>query len=175
MKEEKTQKTLNTYTTNARREQKRWLGFFTGSFLRGLQSLKTSRMSADDLFQKWKKSQRVAHSRNRYFIENLESEYFVQSPPDPQTQGVPLELEFSHRCTQRLTSLPGEPNTPPAYKAYDISTQLLVLFGYTYFSYSRKISTRGKKKPRVWNRREKQQSRISSSRCFNQAPGQKMF
>ena len=61
-----------------------------------------------------------------------QSEYFVQSSPDPQTQGVPLELEFSHRCTQKLTSLPGEPNTPPAYKAFDISTQLLVLFGYIY-------------------------------------------
>lgn len=130
MKEEKNQKTLNTYTTNTQREQKRSLGLFTGSFLRGLQSLKTSRVSADNLFQKWKTPQRVAHSRNRYFIENLEaqSEYFVQSSPDPQAQGVPLELEFSHRCT----SLPGEPNVPPAYKAHDISTQLLVLFGYIY-------------------------------------------
>lgn len=65
----------------------------------------------------------------------------VQSSPDPQTQGVPLEPGVSHGCTQRITPVPVEANIAPASKACALSTQSLVLFGYIYlFQTLKKIS-----------------------------------
>lgn len=58
--------------------------FSTGDF----KALKHQGLSADDLFRSGRSLQRVAHSRSRYFIENLEAKRVLCSkPPDPQTQG----------------------------------------------------------------------------------------
>lgn len=176
MKEEKTQKTLNTYTTNARREQKRWLGFFTGSFLRGLQSLKTSRMSADDLFQKWKKSESSPLTK-QIFHRKLGSKAstLFKAPLIPRPRAFHLNLSSATDALRGSHLCQGSQTHPQLIKhmisALSCSFCLVILILAT----QEKSLPGEKKKTRVWNRREKQQSRISSSRCFNQAPGQKMF